>query len=346
MQTKRWNIGERDTDDALAIEQASDLLKNGETVAFPTETVYGLGADATNEAAVEKIFQAKGRPGDNPLIAHVASKSDLQKLVTGLTPVAERLIDAFTPGPMTFVLPSNGTCAHHVTSGLSTIGVRIPSHPTASKLLKACGIPLAAPSANLSGKPSPTTADHVWEDLNGKIAGLLDDGPTGIGVESTVVDCTEETPVILRPGGISRELIEAEIGYALQDTFDVDEAEQPRAPGMKYKHYAPSIPLWLVDGDAHSIQKVINEQMKKGVRVGAMVSSEMLPRIDADEKVSLGDSLPKIAAHVYSTLRAFDIDQVDLIVCQTFPEKGIGKAIMNRLQKAATEYVKNDSDTM
>lgn len=346
MQTKRWNIRETDINETHAIEQASDLLNKGETVAFPTETVYGLGADATNEVAVAKIFDAKGRPGDNPLIAHVASKSQLEKLVTGLSPVAERLIDAFTPGPITFVLPSNGTCAKNVTADLPTIAVRIPSHPTASKLLKACAIPLAAPSANVSGKPSPTTAEHVWDDLNGKIAGLLDDGPTGIGMESTVVDCTGDNPVILRPGGISRELIEAEIGYALQDTPEVGVADQPHSPGMKYKHYAPSIPLWLVEGDAHAIQKVINKQAKNGIRIGVMASSETLSHVDADEKVSLGDNLPGIAAHVYNALRSFSIEKVDMIVCETFPETGIGKAIMNRLQKAATKHVEDESETL
>lgn len=344
METKRWNIKETDDNATDAIEQASALLKGGETVAFPTETVYGLGADATSETAVAKIFQAKGRPGDNPLIAHVASKSHLTSLVTELSPMAERLIDAFTPGPITFVLPSNGTCADNVTATLSTIAVRIPSHPTALKLLRACAIPIAAPSANLSGRPSPTTAEHVWADLSGKIAGLVDDGPTGIGVESTVVDCTVDKPVILRPGGIAKELIEAEIGYALIDTPQSTPSEQPRSPGMKYKHYAPSAPLLLVDGDAHHIQKVINKQKEYGMRVGVMASTQTLSKIHAEQNAPLGDSLTEIAAHVYDVLRSFSIENVDIIISETFPEKGIGKAVMNRLYKAASDHIPIDTE--
>lgn len=346
MDTKRWNINEMNNNLIDAIEQAKDLLVSGETVAFPTETVYGLGADATNKEAVAKIFQAKGRPGDNPLIAHVASKAQLKALVTELSPMAERLIDAFTPGPITFVLPSNGTCATNVTAELSTIAVRIPSHPTALKLLRACAIPIAAPSANVSGKPSPTTAEHVWKDLNGKIAGLLDDGPTGIGVESTVVDCTGDKPVILRPGGISEELMEAEMGYALMDTHHSSTTtnEIPKAPGMKYKHYAPEIPLFLVDGDAHDIQVVINNHKEAGADVGVMASAETLEKLHAAQKVSLGQNLPEIAAHVYHALRSFEPEDVDIIICETFPEKGIGKAIMNRLKKASTEHVSGDTE--
>lgn len=345
METKRWNIKEMNGNIESAIEQAAELLKSGETVAFPTETVYGLGADATNNAAVAKIFQAKGRPVDNPLIAHVASKAQLKSLVSELSPMAERLIDAFTPGPITFVLPGNGSCAVNVTADLSTIGVRIPSHPTALKVLRACSIPIAAPSANLSGKPSPTNAEHVWDDLSGKIAGLVDDGPTGIGVESTVVDCTGDEPVILRPGGISKELIEAEIGYGLMDADLSSTNEKPRSPGMKYTHYAPAMPLWLVEGDAHELQKVINKQRKKRLKVGVIASSDTIGRLYADKKISLGENLPEIAADVYNALRSFHIKDVDMIISETFPEKGIGLAIMNRLHKASTEYVPNDIET-
>jgi len=342
METKRWNMKDMGDDYTRAVEQAKDLLIKGETVAFPTETVYGLGADATSEEAIKKIFQAKGRPGDNPLIAHVASKKQLKALVTELTPMAERLIDAFTPGPITFVLPSNGTCASNVTANLPTVAVRIPSPPTALKLLRACAIPVAAPSANLSGRPSPTTADHVWNDLRGKIAGLLDDGPTGIGLESTVVDCTGEKPVILRPGGVSAELIETEMGYELMDSQNSSTDNKPMSPGMKYTHYAPAIPLWLVDGDAHDIQKVINKQKGNGLRVAVMASSETTEKLHADRKVSLGEGMVDIAATIYSVLRSFDVNDVDIIVCETFSEKGIGKAVMNRLKKACSEYVQED----
>src|SRR5699024_606842 len=204
VQTKRWNM-QKEQPNHQAIQEAAELLKNGETVAFPTETVYGLGANAADSRAVSKIFKAKGRPEDNPLIAHVATKEQLRKLVGILPDIAKTLLDTFTPGPLTVVLPSNGVCASNVTAGLSTIGVRIPEHPVAQELLKTCELPIAAPSANISGKPSPTTADHVWADLQGKIAGLVDGGPTGVGVESTVVDCSQDIPVVLRPGGITKE---------------------------------------------------------------------------------------------------------------------------------------------
>lgn len=208
METIRWNLKNDYLYNQKAINGAAALLKSGSAVAFPTETVYGLGADATNEAAVSKIFQAKGRPEDNPLIAHVATKSQLTRLVDSYPPFVDKLIDEFVPGPLTFVLPSNGTCVKNVTAGLSTIAVRIPDHPVAQELLKVSDIPIAAPSANISGKPSPTTGNHVWADLHGKIAGILDGGPTGVGVESTVIDCTDEIPIILRPGGITKEQLE------------------------------------------------------------------------------------------------------------------------------------------
>ncbi|RYG71706.1 threonylcarbamoyl-AMP synthase [Lentibacillus lipolyticus] len=338
METKRWTI-HSDEMNNHAIEEAAELLRNGQTVAIPTETVYGLGADATNEAAVSRIFQAKGRPEDNPLIAHVASKQQLLHLVDTLPPVAEKLIDAFTPGPLTFVLPENGTCARNVTAGLSTIGVRIPSHPVAQALLKACHTPIAAPSANISGKPSPTTADHVWNDLHGKIAGLVDAGPTGVGLESTVIDCTQEIPVILRPGGITREQLERECGTVMVDPALANTAEKPKAPGMKYTHYAPDVPMWLVDGDCANLQAVIDREQQQAKRVGVMAGDNTAAGLKADKIVSLGSDLPDIARNIYDTLRLFKNEDIDVILCETFPETSIGQAIMNRLQKAATAYI-------
>ncbi|WP_090085671.1 L-threonylcarbamoyladenylate synthase [Lentibacillus persicus] len=340
MQTKRMYIdNENDASEALAA--ASVLLREGETVAFPTETVYGLGADATKKEAVSKIFKAKGRPEDNPLIAHVATKKQLKNLVTSLPVVAEKLIDAFTPGPLTLVLPSNGTCAENVTAGLSTIGVRIPDHPVARGLLKKCDLPLAAPSANISGKPSPTTADHVWSDLEGRIAGLVDGGATGVGVESTVIDCTQEIPVILRPGGITKEQLEGEIGQVMIDPALAGTASQPKAPGMKYTHYAPDVPMWLVDGSAEAIQSVIDTERKGGKRVGVMASTETAAKLHADRTIPLGSDLREIAASLYDALRVFKHEDVDLILCETFDLEGIGQAVMNRLEKAATEFVAN-----
>lgn len=338
MQTTRMFI-DQENPTTEALREASALLRDGQTVAFPTETVYGLGADATNSEAVSGIFRAKGRPEDNPLIAHVATKKQLRSLVTSLPAAAEKLINKFTPGPLTLVLPSNGTCAENVTAGLSTIGVRIPDHPVAQALLKACDLPLAAPSANISGKPSPTTADHVWSDLQGKIAGLIDGGATGVGVESTVIDCTQEIPVILRPGGITKEQLEAEIGEVMVDPALASTTEEPKAPGMKYTHYAPDVPMWLVAGTPENIQAVIEKERSSKKRIGVMASIETAEKLDADRIITLGSDLREIAASLYDALRIFKNEDVDLILCESFPRTGIGQAIMNRLEKAAVEFV-------
>ncbi|WP_269410493.1 L-threonylcarbamoyladenylate synthase [Lentibacillus daqui] len=339
METKRWNAV--DSGNQQGIDEAAGLLQNGEAVAFPTETVYGLGADATSETAVAKIFAAKGRPADNPLIAHVATKAQLQQLVSTVPTFVDKLIDTFSPGPLTYILPSNGTCATNVTAEQSTIGVRIPSHPVAQRLLRKCDLPIAAPSANLSGKPSPTTADHVWQDLNGKIAGLLDGGPTGVGVESTVIDCTSEIPIILRPGGVTKEQLQEVIGDVMVDPALANAVGRPKAPGMKYRHYAPEVPMWLIEGPAEKLAEVIAEERENYAKIGVIASEETSERLCADQVISLGskESLTDIAAHIYDALRTFKEGDVDLIVCEAFPEKGIGLAIMNRLKKAASVYV-------
>ncbi|HLR52970.1 MAG TPA: L-threonylcarbamoyladenylate synthase [Candidatus Avamphibacillus sp.] len=341
-ETKRWYIKSDVNDNNQAIREAASLLISGKTVAFPTETVYGLGADATDETAVAKIFQAKGRPGDNPLIAHVAMKSQLKKLVKRYPEYVDKLIEQFTPGPITFVLPSNGTCAKNVTAGLDTIGVRIPNHPVAYQLLKEVDLPVAAPSANISGKPSPTTAEHVWEDLCGKIDGLIDAGPTGVGVESTVIDCTGYFPIILRPGGITKEQLEEVVGEVGMDSALHQQGEKPRAPGMKYRHYSPEVPLVLVEGNAATLQKVIDQKKQEFNRIGLIASSEMASHLVADEMITLGENINDVATHLYDALRKFKKGSVDLIVCETFERKGIGEAVMNRLRKAASDYIRKE----
>lgn len=337
--TRHWKITLDKENNREVIQEAAVILRKGKTVAFPTETVYGLGADATNEAAVSKIFKAKGRPQDNPLIAHVATKSQLQKLASAYPQYVDKLIDHFAPGPITFVLPSNGVCAKNVTAGLDTIGIRIPDHPVAYQLLKEVNLPLAAPSANLSGKPSPTTAIHVWEDLNGKIDGLIDDGPTGVGVESTVVDCTQSVPIILRPGGITKEQLEEVVGEVADDSVIVDKSNQPKSPGMKYRHYSPEVPLILVEGNASIMQDLINLKKETYDRVGVLASSGIAKSLSADEVIALGDNMNDIASHLYDALRTFKKGQVDVILCETFEKSGIGEAVMNRLEKAASDYI-------
>lgn len=336
METKRMYIKNNDIEKTQVIGEAAALLKQGETVAFPTETVYGLGADATSEEAVAKIFKAKGRPQDNPLIAHVATIDQLKGLVDKLPEYVEDLIKAYSPGPLTYVLPSNGTCASNVTAGLSTIAVRIPDHPIALDILKTCNLPIAAPSANISGKPSPTTANHVYEDLNGKIAALVDGGATGVGLESTVIECRAEDVVILRPGGITKEQIEKFI--PVHDA-KFKNADQPASPGMKYKHYSPEMPLWLVEGNAVDIQKVINEEQIKGKKVALLASETIYQQVNANQRINLGENLEEVANRLYDALRKFKQTEVDLIIAEVFPENGIGQAIMNRLRKAMTNYI-------
>ncbi|KHE69210.1 L-threonylcarbamoyladenylate synthase, partial [Halobacillus sp. BBL2006] len=247
METKFWKPSQP-LENNSSIEEAAQLLRNQHVVAFPTETVYGLGADATNEEAVQRIFEAKGRPSDNPLIVHVADIEQVEELAQNIPERAYQLMEAFWPGPLTLVLESNGVAAKNVTAGLSTIGIRMPDHPLALALLRNAGKPLAAPSANRSGRPSPTEAEHVWQDLNGRVSGILDGGATGVGVESTVLDCTSQPPVILRPGGVTKEDLEKILSKVDIDNALKDEQRQPKSPGMKYTHYAPEAPLWLVEG--------------------------------------------------------------------------------------------------
>lgn len=327
------------------IIMAAEVLKQGGLVAFPTETVYGLGAIATDTDAVRAIFKAKGRPSDNPLIIHFGRILDIQNWVADFPPVAKKLADAFWPGPLTIILPHRGNLSPLVTAGLSTVGVRVPDHPIALRLLSYVGLPVAAPSANRSGRPSPTQAIHVWEDLNGRFDLLLDGGATGVGVESTVVDVTTEIPMILRPGGISLEEIQAVIGEAQLDPGLSYAQEKPRSPGMKYRHYAPKATMWLIDGEypllLEFMQLKVNEAKSRGLKVGVLITEESRRKVHADVVVVCGSrkSPESVAHNLYHALREFDQKQVDLIFSETFPEKGVYLAIMNRLYKAANGQV-------
>jgi len=318
------------------IKQAAQFLKAAEVVAFPTETVYGLGADATSEAAIAKIFQAKGRPADNPLIVHLSRVEQFTQYVESIPKKAQLLIDNFMPGPLTVVLKSNGTIANNVTAGLDTVGVRIPDHPAARQLIEAAGIPIAAPSANLSGKPSPTSAVHVYQDLNGKIKAILDGGPTGVGVESTVVDCTKDEVMILRPGGVTKQALEAVLGEAVIDATVTDTA--PKSPGMKYTHYEPDVPLILVEGDVAFFRQQLDKYQHEGKKVGLLVSAELSRELTADVVVRCGsqEDMDAVANQLYQSLRTFKSSDVDIILAETFTETGVGQAVMNRLRKAAT----------
>ncbi|WHY66970.1 L-threonylcarbamoyladenylate synthase [Neobacillus sp. SuZ13] len=340
MNTKVWKVDKYvdNLENNPQVVDAANFLRDNEVVALPTETVYGLGGNAKSDAAVEKIFAAKGRPSDNPLIIHIADKNQLKAFVAEVPEKAERLIEAFWPGPLTIIFKRiEGVLSETATAGLATVAVRMPDHPVALALLKSCGLPIAAPSANSSGKPSPTTADHVLDDLNGKIAGVIDGGATGIGVESTVVDCTEAIPVILRPGGVTKEQLESVVGEVHVDAALTDEAARPKAPGMKYRHYAPNAPLFMVSGTAKFLQGLVEEKRQEGLRVGVLTTEENARLFEADVVLTCGKraELETVAAALYDTLRRFNLEKVDVIYSEVFPNTGVGHAIMNRLQKAA-----------
>lgn len=317
---------------------AVSLLQQGECVAFPTETVYGLGANALAEEAVTKIYQAKGRPSDNPLIVHCHSRDQALSLVEGWPREAQTLMDKFWPGPLTLVLPKKSLIPPAVTGGLPTVAVRIPNHPLALSLIRSTGLPLAAPSANLSGRPSPTRAEHVWQDLAGRIPAILDGGPTGWGVESTVLDCTTYPFRLLRPGGVTleelRELVAIEVA---PDQYGP--TEPPPSPGMKYKHYSPAAQVVLVVGKdiQQGIKERIEECRRQGQKVAVMAWEEFRRDYPNLTFLSLGRAgdYNAAAARIYQLLRRADEERCDVILIHGLPQESLGMAIMNRLQKAA-----------
>lgn len=330
--------------DGEALREAAAIIREGGLVAFPTETVYGLGADALRPDAAKKIYEAKGRPSDNPLIVHVCEFGELAAIAKALPPEAELLAEAFWPGPLTMVVWKNDRVPYATTGGMDTVAVRMPDHPVALTLIRESGCLIAAPSANTSGKPSPTEAAHVALDLDGKIPLILDGGAVGIGIESTILDLTEETPMILRPGYITKEMIEE----VLQKEVRVDPGiigdsadRKPKAPGMKYRHYAPKADLMLVEGEEAAVIQKINElaaeKRRDGRKAGVIATDETKGRYEADYVVSIGARTDEdaIARHLYKILREFDELEVDVIYSESFATPRIGGAIMNRLMKAA-----------
>ena len=343
MQTK-YLLTDPITPDADVLAEAGRVIRRGGLVAFPTETVYGLGADALNGQAVAGIFAAKGRPGDNPLIVHVAAKTMLSELVREVPTQATALMEAFWPGPLTLILPAGAKVPRQVTAGLATVALRMPDHPVALGLIQAAGTPVAAPSANTSGRPSPTTAAHVRQDLDGRIDLLLDAGPAGIGLESTVLDLTAPTPLILRPGGITPEKLKAVLGQvALAPPLDGIAAatEPPRSPGMKYTHYAPQAPLFLFEGAEPETAAKIKEAAAffraKGLRVGILSYEDAadLSPFGLVLRAGRRDRPETVAASLYDVLRRFDQLGVEIILAAGIADQGIGLAVMNRLRKAA-----------
>lgn len=333
---------ERLTDEDVG--KAADWLSAGEVVAFPTETVYGLGADATNEEAVQKIFQAKGRPSDNPLIIHVSSIEQAEDYVTFFPEEAKRVVAAFWPGACTLVLNKKGCIASSVTADLDTIAVRMPDNPVALELIRKAGVPLAAPSANSSGKPSPTTAEHVYKDLNGKIKGIIDGGATGVGLESTVLDMTNpERPTILRPGGVTAEQLENILGKVYHEQSSVSAEFSPKSPGMKYRHYSPDKPVYILPENYEQAADLIKRYEVEGEVVGLLISEDTHKRLQSPPPhcFLLGEKKrpQEAASRLYEGLRQLDDSDATLILAEAYDKVGIGRAYMNRLEKAA-EWLK------
>lgn len=325
------------------INAAAEMIRKGGLVAFPTETVYGLGGDATSPDASRKIYEAKGRPSDNPLIVHIADFSQLRQIVDNVPPEAELLAKHFWPGPLTMILNKNQVIPYETTGGLDTVAIRMPSHPVALAFLRESGCMIAAPSANTSGRPSPTSASHVWEDLQGRIDGIIDGGDVEIGIESTIVDLTDEIPTVLRPGFITMEMLQEVLGEVRLDPgiFSENTKVLPKAPGMRYRHYAPKAELTLVEGDASQVVAKINELTEeahsRGLRVGIVATEETKGDYRLGEVVSLGsrEDEAEVAHHLYRVLRGFDELGVDVIYSESFTAAGVGQAVMNRLLKAA-----------
>ena len=341
MQTIIRKIDENCIDQEI-MKEAGALLKSGALVAFPTETVYGLGANALDEKASAKIYAAKGRPSDNPLIIHIADMEKLAYITAEIPTAAIKLAEKFWPGPLTMVLKKSDVVPLGTTGGLNTVAVRMPSHPIALEMIRAGGGYIAAPSANTSGRPSPTLASHVADDMDGIIPMILDGGAVGIGIESTIVDLTEEIPTILRPGFITKEMLEEVVGEVQIDKgLEADAKTPPKAPGMKYRHYAPKAELLIVEGAEDAVIKKINALVKEkeaqGIVAGVVGTEETVSKYQAGIVKSMGTRTDEISisSHLYGILREFDESDAEVIYSESFEEGAMGSAIMNRLLKAA-----------
>ncbi|MCI6756955.1 MAG: threonylcarbamoyl-AMP synthase [Lachnospiraceae bacterium] len=333
--------------DQAAIDHAGAILRAGGLVAFPTETVYGLGGDALNPESSRKIYAAKGRPSDNPLIVHICRLEDTEKIASFIPDIYYRLAEAFWPGPMTMILRKSSLVPRETTGGLDTVAIRFPSNKIAQALIRAEGGFIAAPSANRSGRPSPTLAQYCREDLDGRVEMIIDGGQVGIGVESTIVDLTEEKPTILRPGYITKEMLDRVIGEVEVDATILagTSAQHPKAPGMKYRHYAPKGDLTIVEGSRDQVAAYINEALdkaeKQGHRTGVICTDETRALYRADSVKSAGTRRDEatIAHDLFRILREFDDENIDVMYSENFDAAGIGMAVMNRLMKAAGHQI-------
>lgn len=322
------------------LDKQAQLLREGKTVIFPTETVYGLGANALDEQAVKKIYEAKGRPSDNPLIVHIYKKEEVYELAKDISKKAEDVMQKFWPGPITLILNKKNIVPYKTSGGLDTVAIRMPSHKIAREIIRMAGIPIAAPSANISGRPSPTKAEHVYEEMNERVDGIVLGGDCDFGLESTVVDFTSEIPMILRPGSITKEDLEKVIGNVILDPSleKKEDNKKAKAPGMKYTHYSPNADVYIVSGKKEDVFQKINnlvvENQEKGLKVGVMCLSQN-KKMYSGEVIGLGKTLEEIARNLFDVLREMDKIGVDRVYSEAFTTEGLGQAIMNRLVKSA-----------
>ena len=336
MQTEIIKITDENRKEIL--NKAAGIIKNGGLVVFPTETVYGLGANVFNEKALAKIFSAKGRPSDNPIIVHISGRNQLEELVNNITENQKKLIKAFWPGPLTIVFEKKKEISDIISGGLPTIAVRMPSNPIAYELIHLAGVPIAAPSANVSGRPSGTTGEHIYEELTGKVDMIINAGFSDIGVESTVLRINNEQALILRPGAITKEMLE-KILFPLAVIFAKDKNELQFSPGTKYRHYAPKARLEIISGKMKERAEILKEEKLKIGIITTNQNKDSFKKYEPNIFV-LGDknNLEEISQKLYDALRFFDTHYVDIILCESFPKEGLGVAIMDRLEKASTEH--------
>lgn len=338
---------EEDALDLEALRTAGEILKKGGLVAFPTETVYGLGGDGLNPDSSRKIYAAKGRPSDNPLIIHICRWEDIYEIADPVPEAAKKVAEAFWPGPLTMILKKKDIVPKETTGGLDTVAIRFPSHKTAQALIEAAGGFVAAPSANASGRPSPTLAKYVAEDMDGRIDMIIDGGVVGIGLESTIIDLTGEGPMILRPGYVTQEMLSRILGQVDMDKtiLDANCKERPKAPGMRYRHYAPRAELVIMEGTQENVTAAINEKTRAyqaaGERVGVIATDETKEDYCADIVKSVGarEDEDAVARSLFRILREFDDENVTKIYSEAFCAEGLGQAVMNRLLKAAGHHV-------
>lgn len=326
--------------DKKELKKQAELLADGKTVIFPTETVYGLGANALDENAVIKIYEAKGRPSDNPLIVHVCEKEEIYDLAENVSDKAEVVMDKFWPGPLTIILNKKSIVPYRTSGGLETVAIRMPSHPIAREIIKQSGVPIAAPSANISGRPSPTKANHVYEEMNGRVSGIVLGGDCSFGLESTVLDMTGDIPMILRPGSVTKEDLESIIGEVAIDPSlaKKEDNKKAKAPGMKYTHYSPDAEVHIVSGESNKviseINKLVDENKAKNLKTGIMCLEQNKDKYGG-EVISLGNTLDEVGSNLFDALREMDKRNIDIVYSEEFPNTGVGQAIMNRLLKSA-----------